>query len=53
MTRNTRGAALARARKLHERVEGELLEDVGPFAKGSSYSSAQPSRRGGVISGTP
>jgi uncharacterized protein (DUF2236 family) len=41
-TREEADAALAKVRRLHERVKGELPEAAGPFPAGTPYSAFDP-----------
>jgi uncharacterized protein (DUF2236 family) len=41
-TREEADAALAKVRRLHEKVKGELPEAAGPFAAGTPYSAFDP-----------
>ena len=41
-TRAEAGEALARVRRLHDRVDGEIPEDAGPYPAGTPYSAMDP-----------
>jgi uncharacterized protein (DUF2236 family) len=41
-TRQAADRVLAKVRKLHERVEGELPEAAGPYPAGTSYAATDP-----------